>query len=85
MRYETVWQKNQAKIEANFNKKIASLEQQVRDQITEVGLHQNLCLSHRAIFREILAICAQEQMLYLEPEEKLERIEQYVRRALVAK
>ena len=85
MRYETEWQKNQEKIEANFRKKIAELKKQVRDQVLDVGMYQNLCLKQRAIFQEILAVCTQEHMQYLEPKVKLERIEQYVRRALVAK
>lgn len=85
MRYESVWQKNQTKIEANFKKKIAELKKQVHDQVLEVGLYQNQCFSQRVLLQEILAICRQEQLQYLELEDKLERIERYARRALEAK
>ena len=85
MRYETVWQKNQAKIEANFKKKIVELTKRVHDQVLEVGLYQNLCFNQRVLLREIVAICRQEQFQYLEPKDKLERIERYARRALETK
>jgi len=85
MRHESIWQKNQEKIEANFRNKIVQLNKRVRDQILEVGMYQNLCFDQRVILQEILAICAQEDMLYLEPKAKIERIERYARRALAAK
>ncbi len=85
MRYESVWQKNQEKIEANFRKKIVELKKRVHDQVLEVGLYHNLCFNQRVLFQEILAICRQEQFQYLEPKDKLERIERYARRALETK
>jgi len=82
MRYETLWQKNQAKIEANLRARIDKLTKRVHDQVLEVGLYQNLCFNQRVLLREILAICRQEQFEYLEPKDKLERIERYARRIM---
>jgi len=85
MRYETEWQKNQEKIEANFRKKIAYLKKQVHDQVLEVGLYQNQSFNQRVLLQEILAICRQEHLQYLGLDDKLRRIESYARRALEAK
>ena len=82
MRYDTVWRKNQAKIEANFRARIDKLTKRVHDQVLEVGLYQNLCFNQRVLLREILAICRQEHFEYLEPKDKLERIERYARRIM---
>ena len=85
MRYETVWQKNQEKIEANLRREIAKLNKKTRNQVLEIGLYQNLCFKQNVILQEILAICRQEHMEHLELKDKLERIERYAGRHMAAK
>ncbi len=85
MKYESRWERIRRQNEERRRQEILKLKNQISNAKTEAALFKNLCFDQRKILQEILAICAQEQMEYLDMSNKLERIEQYARRALVAK
>ena len=83
-RYESRRQRVSRQIEERRQADVERLKKKVDDQILEIGLYQNMCFEQRVLLQEILAICRQEHMECLELGEKLERIESYARRAMVA-
>lgn len=85
MKHESRWARIRRQNEEARNREIEQLKLRLQNQMAEAGMYQNLCYDQRVILQEILAICAQEHFQYLEPEDRLERIRRYARRALASK